>query len=199
MWWRLGIGGALLLLSACSPGADFLSECHQLNTWVAKLPADRQSYWQNLYNTQGTYKGADILGILKESRPDVASTEITRINTLAGETNYNHPETTRICAPPPPATPTRTTAAVAAQAAAPVTAASQANASTSQPVGAQAVAAPLPALSSGQTVSYTVKTGDTLSSIAKQYGTTVDAIVRANNIANKDRINIGQQLSIPGK
>ena len=37
---------------------------------------------------------------------------------------------------------------------------------------------------------------ETLSSIAKRYNTTVDALVKANNIPNKNRIYIGQELII---
>ncbi|MBN2458382.1 LysM peptidoglycan-binding domain-containing protein [Candidatus Woesearchaeota archaeon] len=47
------------------------------------------------------------------------------------------------------------------------------------------------------TQQYTVKQGDSLSKIAKEYGTTVDAIVEANSITNKDLIKIDQVLNIP--
>ena len=43
---------------------------------------------------------------------------------------------------------------------------------------------------------YTVKKGDTLSSIAKQYGTTYQDIAKANGIANPDLIQVGQTLKI---
>jgi len=46
--------------------------------------------------------------------------------------------------------------------------------------------------------SYTVKSGDTLSAIAKQYGTTVDALVQENNIPDRDLIYPNQKLKIPG-
>ncbi len=46
-------------------------------------------------------------------------------------------------------------------------------------------------------VGYTVKNGDTLSGIAKAYGTTVDELVKINNIANRDLINVGQELQVP--
>jgi LysM repeat protein len=46
---------------------------------------------------------------------------------------------------------------------------------------------------------YTVKSGDTLSKIAKQFGVTVDALVKANNIANPNLIKLGQVLKIPPK
>ena len=44
---------------------------------------------------------------------------------------------------------------------------------------------------------YLVQEGDTLTSIAKDLGTTVQKILEANNITNEDLINIGQQLNIP--
>jgi LysM repeat protein len=45
---------------------------------------------------------------------------------------------------------------------------------------------------------YTVRTGDTLSAIARRFGTTVAAIAQANNINNVNLIYIGQVLVIPG-
>ena len=47
-------------------------------------------------------------------------------------------------------------------------------------------------------LNYTVKKGDTLSSIADEYGVSVSAILKANNITNPDLIWIGQSLVIPG-
>jgi hypothetical protein len=44
---------------------------------------------------------------------------------------------------------------------------------------------------------YTVKAGDTLSGIAALFGVTVDDIVRANNIADPNRLSEGQVLTIP--
>jgi len=43
---------------------------------------------------------------------------------------------------------------------------------------------------------YTIKRGDTLSGIAKQYDTTVTAIVKLNNIADKNKIRAGQKIRI---
>jgi len=43
---------------------------------------------------------------------------------------------------------------------------------------------------------YIVAKGDTLSSIAKRYNTTVDALVKANGIPNKNLIYVGQELII---
>lgn len=48
------------------------------------------------------------------------------------------------------------------------------------------------------TISYTVVAGDSLWSIAKKFGTTVDEIKRLNNLTN-DTIFIGQVLKIPVK
>ncbi|MCB9421389.1 MAG: LysM peptidoglycan-binding domain-containing protein [Ardenticatenaceae bacterium] len=45
---------------------------------------------------------------------------------------------------------------------------------------------------------YTVKTGDTLSAIARRFGTTIAAIAQANNISNVNLIYVGQVLTIPG-
>jgi putative chitinase len=44
---------------------------------------------------------------------------------------------------------------------------------------------------------YTVRPGDTLSSIAWRHGVSMWAIVRANNISNPNRIYVGQRLYIP--
>lgn len=44
---------------------------------------------------------------------------------------------------------------------------------------------------------YTVVKGDTLSKIAKKYGTTVDTLVKLNGIKNKNLINIGQVIKLP--
>jgi len=46
-------------------------------------------------------------------------------------------------------------------------------------------------------VIYFAKPGDTLWSIAKRFGSTVDAISRVNGIENKDILQVGRQLFIP--
>ena len=43
---------------------------------------------------------------------------------------------------------------------------------------------------------YTVQTGDTLTSIAEQYGMTVDQLARLNNIEDSSNVNIGQTLKL---
>ena len=44
---------------------------------------------------------------------------------------------------------------------------------------------------------YTVQSGDTLSSIAEIFGTSVEAIAQANGIPNPDLIFAGQTLCVP--
>ena len=44
---------------------------------------------------------------------------------------------------------------------------------------------------------YSVKSGDTLSSIASKYGCTVDELVKYNNISNPNVISVGQEIKIP--
>ena len=46
---------------------------------------------------------------------------------------------------------------------------------------------------------YVVQAGDTLSSIAQKFNTTVEAILRSNNITNPDLIFVGQVLVIPAE
>ena len=55
-------------------------------------------------------------------------------------------------------------------------------------------ATPVPTV---QARTHVVTAGDTLSSIAVQYGVTVEAIMQANQISNPNLINAGQELIIP--
>jgi murein DD-endopeptidase MepM/ murein hydrolase activator NlpD len=48
-----------------------------------------------------------------------------------------------------------------------------------------------------QPKTYIVQSGDWLSTIAQRYGVTVDALVKANNIANPNVLVVGQKLIIP--
>jgi LysM repeat protein len=45
--------------------------------------------------------------------------------------------------------------------------------------------------------SHTVQAGENLTTIAQRYGTTVQAIVTANNLTNPDRVAVGTVLIIP--
>lgn len=44
---------------------------------------------------------------------------------------------------------------------------------------------------------YRVRSGDTLSSIAQRFDTTVRALVRLNDIKNPNKIRTGQRLKVP--
>jgi LysM repeat protein len=70
------------------------------------------------------------------------------------------------------------------------------------PAGGKAAAdSAAPAVSAGGdvgTASYTVKSGDTLTKIAKAHGTTVKAIEAANGLSTT-KIKVGQKLKIPAK
>ncbi len=58
-----------------------------------------------------------------------------------------------------------------------------------------APAEPLP--SSGEGAVYVVRSGDTVSAIARRFNVTVQAIVVANNLPNANLIRVGQRLVIP--
>lgn len=58
--------------------------------------------------------------------------------------------------------------------------------------------APAPAPVASTSV-YTVQAGDTLSAIAARYGTTLSAMLRANNLYNPNFIYTGQRLNVPGR
>jgi LysM repeat protein len=73
---------------------------------------------------------------------------------------------------------------------------------TTAPATAVSTAAPAPTAASpsstaGGEVTYVVQRGDTLYSIARRYGTTVQAIAVRNGIANPSLIRVGQTLTIP--
>ncbi len=97
------------------------------------------------------------------------------------------PSPTKPATPKVEATPSapQPTEAATAQAATP----------TPPPATPQPVATP----PGGECIEYTVRWGDTLESIAARFGTTVEAIVQANKLADKDFIYAGQKLKIPGK
>src|SRR5207244_730433 len=75
---------------------------------------------------------------------------------------------------------------------------------TVSPTVIVAAAATKPAASQAPTVTatpegsaYTVKDGDTLSGIASGNGTSIDAIVKANNLTDPDKLQVGQKLVLP--
>jgi len=61
------------------------------------------------------------------------------------------------------------------------------------PAANQATSAPTPA----EPTVYIVQPGDTLSSIARKYDVSLEDLMRANNIANADYVQLGQELKIP--
>lgn len=54
-------------------------------------------------------------------------------------------------------------------------------------------------LQNQDTLSYVVSKGDTLGKIANRFGTTVEELIRINNIKNKDKIYEGQVIRLVGK
>jgi LysM repeat protein len=71
---------------------------------------------------------------------------------------------------------------------------------TTAPATAVSTAVPAPTTapsSSATEVTYVVQRGDTLYSIARRYGTTVQAVAARNGIANPSLIRVGQTLTIP--
>jgi murein DD-endopeptidase MepM/ murein hydrolase activator NlpD len=57
----------------------------------------------------------------------------------------------------------------------------------------------LPALAQADAVYHVLAKGETLYSVARSYGITVDAIVKANSIADPSRLKLGMKLLIPGE
>ena len=88
---------------------------------------------------------------------------------------------------PPAATPVATAAPSSSTPPASATASPPASAAPSGPA-----TTPRPAART-----YTVQSGDTLSAIAGRFGTTVDAIVALNDLADPSLLSIGQVLRIP--
>lgn len=50
--------------------------------------------------------------------------------------------------------------------------------------------------SSSEKTIYTVKTGDTLTSIAQKHGLTVDQLAKLNNLKDTSNVNVGQTLKL---
>lgn len=62
---------------------------------------------------------------------------------------------------------------------------------------ATSASAPPPPASQGEVIYHTVQPGESLSSIARRYGTSWQAIAQANGLVNPDQIYAGQKLTIP--
>ncbi len=67
------------------------------------------------------------------------------------------------------------------------------------PAAGSSPVAPGKTVPAATTVEYVVRGDENLTVIAARYGTTVDAIVQLNRIANPNRIFAGQRLRIPGQ
>ncbi len=48
-----------------------------------------------------------------------------------------------------------------------------------------------------QTMTHTVRAGETLTSIAAEYGVSVDALVAANKLTDQNAVYVGERLIIP--
>ncbi|MBI4300447.1 MAG: LysM peptidoglycan-binding domain-containing protein [Chloroflexi bacterium] len=58
---------------------------------------------------------------------------------------------------------------------------------------------PTPAPPQSEKSVYVVQPGDNLNAIAQQFGVTVEAIVKANGLADPNVLSVGQSLNIPPK
>ena len=63
--------------------------------------------------------------------------------------------------------------------------------------GATPTPAPSPTPEPSPFEEYTVQQGDSLSSIAQQFGTTADEIARINGLTDPNTLNVGQKLQVP--
>jgi LysM repeat protein len=72
------------------------------------------------------------------------------------------------------------------------------NAVAQTQVAATATAAPTSTTTPGNSRKYVVKSGDTLTAIADEFGVTVADLVAANKLTNVDVLSLGQELTIPG-
>lgn len=103
--------------------------------------------------------------------------------------------------PPQPAAPRPTTLPHLAISPAPTldsgaTATALARPITPTPPPVAATATP-PTATPDTTARYTVQRGDTLAALANRFGTTVEAIVALNNLADPNSIEVGQLLLLP--
>jgi len=63
--------------------------------------------------------------------------------------------------------------------------------------GATSTPTPSPTPEPSPFEEYTVKQGDSLSSIAQQFGTTADELARINSITDPNTLDVGQKLQVP--
>jgi LysM repeat protein len=96
------------------------------------------------------------------------------------------------CANTPPAAVTPSPAATRP----PATRPAQAAGTTPQPTGAVSASTPAPT-PAATTFVHRVRRGEMLRDIARQYGCTVDELIRLNQIDDPDLIKVGQEILIP--
>jgi LysM repeat protein len=68
---------------------------------------------------------------------------------------------------------------------------------TKKPTASEIAASKAKSTTTTSGSSYTIQSGDTLSAIAKKYGTTVDALAKANGIADVNKIKAGAKITVP--
>lgn len=79
----------------------------------------------------------------------------------------------------------------------PVDAVAEAANPTTAAAPASADAAPTATLDPANQQIYTIQSGDSLSAVADRFGTTLDAIVKANELSDPNVVYVGQRLIIP--
>ncbi|NPV09402.1 MAG: DUF5107 domain-containing protein [Anaerolineae bacterium] len=119
--------------------------------------------------------------VVFSSQPPTSDTDVHDASVAPEPTDYatSLPTYTATISPPPPKTP------------APRPSATPSPTATAEPPP------PVPTPTEESWPRYVVVRGDTLSEIAARFGTSVDAIARANGLADPDRLSIGQELIIP--
>lgn len=94
-----------------------------------------------------------------------------------------------------PATPAAANAAVVATAAPVEITRAAGDTNTAAPTAEEAL--PTATLDPANQQIYTIQAGDSLSAVADRFGTTLDAIVKANELSDPNVVYIGQRLIIP--
>lgn len=124
---------------------------------------------------------------------------------LAACTRESGPTATATGGPRASASPSRAASPSAGQSTAPSstrpsTAPTSAAPASSAPASQPPPASAPPASAAPATgKKYVVEPGDTLGSIAEQFGVTIQQLIDANRISNPDLLVVGQELIIPGR
>jgi hypothetical protein len=167
----------------CQPGGAPPPWAQNYPLWIAQYPNQYvpdtapalPAGWPNWQFWQYTENG-HVDGVNANVDQNVFNGSMSDLTQFAGN-QPARPVTRPLPAPPPVPVP------------APVSILTPAPAPTPAPA-----AGPTPA---GPRATYTIKPGDTLYAVALKYGTTVAALVAANNITNPNLIRVGQVLVIP--